>query len=149
MSDNEEQRRDIVAQGAKASTVIPLGPNAAVDLSFLPEAERNALLTDYARGALDVAKKAQDLHVEVGAFKNVLDNMARTAKDVTDSGNAGTLTYSKTGNMGRVEVKIGNTEEAKSGKLSSSQGGQTDWNPIYIFAAIVAVVIIAFLALHR
>jgi hypothetical protein len=56
-----------------------------------------------------------------------------------------TVTHTQTTKIGRTEIKMGNTEEAKSGRLTSSQTGDRNWTPYYIFAGIVAVVLIAFL----
>lgn len=38
---------------------------------------------------------------------------------------------------------MGNTDEARSGKLSKTQTGERDWNAYYIFAGIAALVLIA------
>jgi hypothetical protein len=38
---------------------------------------------------------------------------------------------------------MGNTDAAKTGKLTRSQTGERDWTPIYVIAGIVAVVVIA------
>ncbi len=145
MSDNDKQGRDVVPQGGKAPTVVTLGPHTTIDLSFLPEAERTALMTDYARGVIDVAKKAHELHLDVAVLKSTLEHLADATKEVAESGSAVTLTHSQTTKIGRTEIKMGNTDEARSGKLSSSQSGITDWNPYYIFAAIAAIVIIGFM----
>lgn len=149
MSNDDQQRRSVVPQGGKAPTVVTLGPLTNLDLSFLPDAERAALMTDYARGVLDVAKKAHELHVDVAVLKVTLDQLAQTTKEVSESGNAVTVTHAQTTKIGRTEIKMGNTEEARSGKLSSSQTGEKDWTPYYIFAAIAAVVLIGFVFAGR
>jgi hypothetical protein len=94
---------------------------------------------------IEIDKKARELQIETGVLKSALDTMARTAKDVSESGNAGTLTYTQSNKIGRIEAKIGNTEEAKSGKMTSSQAGVTNWTPYYIIGGLVAIVLIAFL----
>jgi hypothetical protein len=149
MSDDDLKGRNVVPQGGKPPSVVTLGPLTNLDLSFLPDAERSALMKDYARGVLDVAKKAHELHVDVGVLKSTLDQLATTTREVSESGNAVTITHTQTTKIGRTEVKMGNTEEAKSGKLSSSQTGEKDWTPYYIFAAIAAVVLIGFLFAGR
>jgi len=141
MSSNDGQSRNT---GHKPPSVVNVGAITTVDLGFLPEGERNALMSDYARGVLDVAKKAHELHLDVEVLKSTLGNLARTTKEVSESGNSVTITHSQTTKIGRTEVKMGNTDEAKSGKLTSSQSGITDWNPYYIFAAIAAIVLIGF-----
>lgn len=128
---------------------VPLGPATAIDLSFLPADQRAALLHDHARKMLDIGAKAQELHVDVGALRVTLDQLASTTREVSEAGNAVTIAHTQTTKVGRTEIKMGNTEEARSGKLSKSQTGERDWNPYYIFAAIAAVVLIAFLFAGR
>jgi hypothetical protein len=48
-----------------APTNIALATGQIIDLSFIPETQRNALMAEYMRGTLDVARKANDLHVDV------------------------------------------------------------------------------------
>jgi hypothetical protein len=99
----------------------------------------------YAKGVIDLAKEAHRLHVDVAVLKATLDQLAHTTKEVSESGNAVTITHSTSTKAGRTEIKMGNTEEAKTGKLSSSQTGVTDWTPYYIIGGLVALVLIAFL----
>jgi hypothetical protein len=145
MSNTDGQGRNVVPQSVKTPSTITLGPLPTLNLDFLPEAERSALMTDYAKGVIDVAKKAHELHVDVAVLKSTLDQLAQTTKDVSESGNAVTVTHTQSTKIGRTEIKMGNTEEAKSGRLTSSQTGDRNWTPYYIFAGIVAVVLIAFL----
>jgi hypothetical protein len=37
---------------------------------------------------------------------------------------------------------MGNTDNARAGKLSKSQAGEKDWTPAYVIAVIIAVVLI-------
>jgi hypothetical protein len=149
MSNGDGQGRNIVPQPGRTPSVVTLGPIPTIDLSFLPEAERSALMTDYAKGVIDVAKKAHELHVDIGVLKSTLDQLAQTTKDVSESGNAVTVTHTQTTKIGRTEIKMGNTEEARSGKLTSSQIGERNWTPYYIFAGIAALILIAFLFAGR
>jgi hypothetical protein len=145
MSNTDGQGRNVVPQSGKTPSTITLGPLPTLNLDFLPETEKSALMTDYAKGVIDVAKKAHELHVDVAVLKSTLDQLAQTTKDVSESGNAVTVTHTQSTKIGRTEIKMGNTEEAKSGRLTSSQTGDRNWTPYYIFAGIVAVVLIAFL----
>ena len=142
---NSDQGRNIVPQAGRTPSTVTLGALPTIDLSFLPEAERNALMTGYAQGVIDVAKKAHELHVDVGVLKSTLDQLAHTTREVSDGGNAVTVSHTQTTKIGRTEIKMGNTEEAKTGRMTSSQVGDRNWTPYYIFAGIVAVVLIAFL----
>jgi hypothetical protein len=141
--------RDIVSRPTTSPSVVPLGPVSSIDLGFLPETERNALLKDYAHKVLDVGAKAQELNVDVSVLKATLDQLAGTTHEVSERGNAITISHTQTTKAGRTEVKMGNTEEARSGKLSKTQTGERDWTPYYIFAGIAAVILIAFLFAGR
>lgn len=147
--DNGGGQKPPAALPSVVPTAVPLGPSTSIDLAWLPEAERRALLTDYVRGALDISKKAQDLHVDVGVLKSTLQTLADTTKDVAESGNAVTITHTQTTSVGRTEIMMGNTERAQSGKLSKSQTGDREWTPYYIIAAIVALVIIIGFLSHK
>lgn len=127
----------------QAPTSINLSPTTSMDLTWLPEEERKALLIDYTKGMLDISIKAQELHVDAAQLKKTLDDLSDTTRDVAESGNAVTISHSQTTKAGRTEVIMGNTDQAQSGKLSKSQTGEKDWTPIYIIAGIIAVVIIA------
>ncbi|TWI60489.1 hypothetical protein IQ16_07609 [Bradyrhizobium huanghuaihaiense] len=142
--------RDIVPrpQGG-APTTVPLGLTAAIDLSFLPEDQRNALLHDHARKMLDLGAKAQELGVDTNTLRLTLDQLAATTREVSESGNSVTISHTQTTKIGRTEIKMGNTEEAKSGRMTRSQTGDRDWNPYYIFAGIGALVLIALIFASR
>ncbi len=139
----------LATQPAKSPSIIPLGPTNSIDLSFLPEAQREALLADYAKGVLDVSKKANELHLDVAVLRTTLDNLSNTTREVSESGNAITISHTQTTKVGRTEIKMGNTDEAKSGKLTRSQSGERDWTPIYILAGLGAIVLIAFIFAAR
>jgi hypothetical protein len=144
MSNSDGQGRDLVSKPSTTVTVGSLG-SVPVDLSSLTDEERAALVKDYARGVIEIDKKARELHVDGNSLKYTLDTLSTTAKQVSESGNAVTMTHSQTTKIGRTEIKIGNTEEAKSGKMSSSQTGDRNWTPYYIIGGLVAIVLIAFL----
>jgi hypothetical protein len=142
--------RDMVPRPQGSSpTTVPLGPIAAIDLSFLPEAQRNALLHDHARKLLDLGAKAQELGVDTNTLRVTLDQLATTTREVSESGNSVTISHTQTTKIGRTEIKMGNTEEAKSGRMSRSQTGERDWNPYYIFVGIGALVLIALIFASR
>lgn len=128
--------------GASVPTKIDLTPGASMDISWLSEGEREALLTDYTKGILNISRKAQELHVDSAALKKTLDDLSVTTKEVSESGNAVTISHTQTTSVGRTEVIMGNTQQAQSGKLSKSQTGEKDWTPYYIFGGILALIII-------
>jgi hypothetical protein len=124
-------------------TSIALATGQTVDLSFIPEPQRNALMAEYMRGTIDIARKANELHVDVVTLRNTLGALAETTRQVSQDGNAVTVTHTQTTAVGRTEIIMGNTDEASRGKLTRTQTGtDTNWTPYYIFAAIAAVVLI-------
>jgi hypothetical protein len=131
----------------KNSSIVPteihFGQNTSMDISWLSEDERKALMLDRAKGLIDIEKKANELHVDANILKRTLDDLADTTRTVTDAGNAVTVTHSQTTKIGRTEVIMGNTAEAQRGKMSKSQTGEKDWTPYYFFAGILAIVLIA------
>lgn len=141
---NDSTKGEVLKVGdVSVPTKIDLTPGTSMDISFLPEDERKELLTDYAKGILDISRKAQELHVDSRALKKTLDDLSVTTKEVSESGSAVTISHTQTTSVGRTEVMMGNTEQAQRGKLSKSQTGEKDWMPYYIFGGILAVIIIA------
>ena len=143
MSEEQKPVSAVDTPKAQVPTSIPLSPTTAMDLSWLPEDKREALLVEYAKGMMDVSKKAQELHVDVSTLKNTLDQLASTTREVSEDGNAVTVTHTQTTSIGRTEIIMGNTTEAQSGQLTSSQTGQRDMTPIYVIGGLIAAVLIA------
>jgi hypothetical protein len=54
-----------------------------MDLSWLPEEERKVLLTEYTCGILDISRKAQELHVDVGTLQNTFQTLAQTTREMS------------------------------------------------------------------
>jgi hypothetical protein len=148
MSDPRDPHATPAPSGAPTS--IALATGQTVDLSFIPEAQRNALMADYMQGTLDIAKKANELHVDVVTLRNTLGTLADTTRQVSQDGNSVTVTHTQTTAVGRTEIIMGNTETAGRGKLTRTQtGSETNWTPYYIFAAIAAVVLIVIAIVSR
>ncbi len=78
MTDDDRSRSVTPASASAVPTTINLGSTTQLDLAWMPEDERRALLTDYAKGAIDIAGRAQALGVEVSVLRNTLDTMAST-----------------------------------------------------------------------
>ena len=141
--DAEERGKDLETAKATIPTSVPLGPKTTMDLSWLPEEERKHLLTEYTRGMLDIGRRAQELHVDAGALQATLHTMAGTTKEVAEEGNAVTISHTQTSAVGRTEIIMGNTDQAKTGKLTKSQTGERDWTPYYVIGGLIALVLIA------
>ena len=114
-----------------------------MDLSWMPEEQRRALMTDYAKGVLDVARKANEIGVEVATLRNTLGTLADNTKQMSQDGLSVTATHVHNSQFGRTEVIVGNTETAGKGKLTKSQTGERDWTPFYVIGGLIAVVLIA------
>lgn len=141
MSENGSSKANLPT--TSTPTQIALTPSASMDLSWMSEEDRRAILRDYTSGMLNIAKKAQELNVDVGGLKNTLDTLAKTTREVTADGNNITATHTTKTTAGTTTIVMGNTDEAKRGQISSDQMGLKNWTPIYILAGIGAVVIIA------
>lgn len=139
---DEEQGGLPAERKSSVPTSVPLSPSAALDLSYLPEAQRVQLLTEYNRGMLDLSKKAQELHIDVAALRTSLDTLSHTVKETSREGNSITASHTVTSSAGRTEVIMGNTERAATGKLSASQTGEFNWTPVYVIMGIIAAVLI-------
>jgi hypothetical protein len=124
-------------------TSIALATGQTVDLSFIPDAQRTALMAEYMRGTIDIARKANELHVDVVTLRNTLGALAETTRQVSQDGNAVTVTHTQSTAVGRTEIIMGNTDTASKAKMTRTQTGiETNWTPYYVFAAIAAVVLI-------
>jgi hypothetical protein len=144
MSTGKPVMSDQRDSATPAPTSLALATGQVVDLSFIPETQRNALMAEYMRGTLDVARKANELHVDVMTLRNTLGTLADTTRQVSQDGNSVTVTHTQSTILGRTEIIMGNTAEAGKGKLTKSQtGAETNWTPYYIFAVIAAVVLMA------
>jgi hypothetical protein len=124
-----------------ADKKIVLGKSDVLDLSGLSDHQINELKMSYAKGILDVQKKAAELNVEVGALNATLNSFNEQTASATKSGTHATISHSQTTSLGRTEVMIGNTEKAAAGKLSRSAAGEKD-RTLMIFGIIAVVVII-------
>ena len=137
------------AHAPMVPTTLQLGPTTQVDLSWMPEDERRALVTEYTKGILDVTRRANNLGVEVSVLRNTLGALAETANKMSLAGDAVTITHVQTTQVGRTEVMMGNTEAATKGKLTRSQTGEFNWAPVYVIVGTIALVVIVSIMMHR
>jgi len=143
--EREEDEQDIQPIDEFVTTapaIIPLSPSTELDLSSLPESQRNALVRQFAEGQIEVAKKAAELQVDVKSLEHWLGAMSDQTQEMTKSGTDVTIAQTQESSMGRTEILIGNTERAKSGKFSKTQTGEKDWTPYYILGGLIAVTLI-------
>lgn len=139
-----EERKDLTTgSGAKPPSTITLGKSASLDLSHLPEEVQVELQAEYAKGMIDLNKKAQELNIDEAALRNTLDDLNETTKQATDANASITVSHTQSSSIGRTEIIMGNTDQARKGKLTKSQTGETNWTPIYVVIGIIALLILA------
>jgi hypothetical protein len=129
----------------------PLNPGAGIiDLGTLSQQQRDQLVMEYMRGTLDMNKKAAEMHVDVTAFKNMLDVMATKTKELAaQEGTSVTMQHTQESSVGRTEVIIGNTEQAAKGRLTRSMTGERNLTLVYFAVGVVAVLILVALFLRH
>jgi hypothetical protein len=143
MADNGSQSPETAEGSAGESTIpakIKLGSISEIDTSGLSKLQQQQLQMKHAEGIVELNKKAQELHIEVGAMNATLNTMANTVEQVSKSGDAVTITHTQKNALGQTEVVMGNTEAAAKGKISRAQRGEPDRTLWYV--AIIAVVIV-------
>ena len=147
-----DETRDVQAEGSNEEkaivsapsqvTPVLLGGSVDLDLSALPEEQRVALQVEYARGMIEINKRAQELGVDVMALDRALQSMVETTQAVSANNDAVTITNTQDNSIGRTEIIMGNTEHAMKGKLTKSQTGERDLNPYLIGFGILGATII-------
>jgi hypothetical protein len=129
----------------------PLNPSSnVIDLGSLSQPQQDQLLMEYMRGSLDIQKKATEMHVDVAAFKNMLDVMAHKTKELAEQeGTSVTMQHTQESSVGRTEVIMGNTAQAASGRLTRTMAGERNMTWLYFVGAVVAVLILVALFLRH
>ena len=83
------------------------------------------------------------MHVDVNAFKNMLDVMANKTKELAQQeGTSVTMQHTQESSVGRTEVIIGNTEQAARGRLTRTMAGERNLTWLYVVVGVVAVLIL-------
>jgi hypothetical protein len=150
MPDNDRDTRNVVpAPPSSVPTSIPLVPTTHIDLGWMPEDQRRALLTEYTRNTLNLSAKAVELGIEVNDLRAKLDSLANATQALSDKGNAVTATLVHNSTAGRIEVNMGNTLTAWKGRMSRSQTGEFNWIPVYIIGGVIAVIIVISMFVHH
>lgn len=142
MSLEKSENRSLEKSVDPGPPIIDLGSLGKINLSELPENERNALIAEHSKNMMGIHKKGHDLKLDSDGLKKTLDGMTDTAKSAKENDTSATISHTQTSELGRTEVMIGNTNKANEGKFSNSQTGEKDLTPFYICGGIVAIVII-------
>jgi hypothetical protein len=131
----------------------PLNPasNRFMDmLGTLSPEQQKALVAEYVRGTLDIGKKASQMHVDVTAFKNMLDVMASKTRELSEQeGTSVTMQHTQETSVGRTEVIMGNTAQAASGKLTRTMAGERNLTWLYFVGGAIVVLILVSMFLRH
>ena len=72
---NEKENESIEKSSNRVPAKLDLDPTNSLDLSLLSSNERQTLLKDYAKGMMNINKKAQELHIDPVILKKTLDEL--------------------------------------------------------------------------
>ena len=136
------KEENLPAVSARSQDVLALGNRGQLDLSSLPEAERNELKMAFAKGQIELQQKMQELGIDNQALEERIGDMTNLVAKASSAGASATVTGAYDDKMGRTEVIMGNTETAAKGKLDRSQKGERDQTLVYIVIAAIVIVII-------
>jgi len=125
---------------------IKLTPNDLIDITGLTEEQVAELRQQHASGLIDIHKKATELSVDVNALTNALHTFTDQTAKATAVDAHTTITHTQTSSLGRTEVVIGNTDRAKSGKVSRSAAGESNRSLMIVGIIAVVAIIIALIA---
>ena len=142
-NEGEETTKNVAVRVDHTPTAVNFGPTATIDLAGIPEEERSKMLADYNSKILDVSATAHRMKVDSDALRATLNSLSNTTNEAAQDGNSVTITHTNETSLGRTEIIMGNTDQAKTGKLTKSQTGERDLTPYYIGGGLLAMVLIA------
>ncbi len=122
----------------------PLNPGGhMLDLGSLTQEQQNILLMEYTRGTLDVSKQAAQMHIDVTAFKNMLDVMANKTREIaSQEGTSVQMQHTQESSVGKTEIIMGNTAQAASGRLTRTMAGDRNMTLVYVIVGIVTLLVL-------
>ncbi len=127
----------------QSNNEIRIGGTDVINLTGLSDSQINELKVMHAKGLIDIGKKAAELQVDVSALDKTLASFNDQTAKATEKDTHATVTHTQTSALGRTEIVMGNTDKARSGKLSRSARGESD-NTLMIFGIIaVAAIVVA------
>lgn len=122
-------------------TAIQLSDNSKLVLAGLPVEQRTALIMKYGEKVIELAVRQRAKAHDVQVLGLTMDELARTCREVADSGSHVTIEHTENTDHGRTIITLGNTSAAGRGPSRSLTGGR-DYTLVWI-----AVALIAFLAI--
>jgi hypothetical protein len=119
-------------------------------MATLSKDQQNQLMVEYMRGTLDISKKAAAMHVDVSAFKNMLDVMATKTRELSEQeGTSVTMQHTQESSVGKTEVIMGNTEQAAKGRLTRTMAGERPMALLYLVGGAIVVLILVSMFLRH
>lgn len=155
---SQEDRRDIVRQSTPTPPVvrgqpgrtIQLGTQDTLDITNLAQREQDALEMEAHRRAIERDDRGQRLKQDLAVTAAQISTYTKAVSDTAGEDGAVTITNTKDDSLGRTEMIFGNTDAARSGRLTRSQQGFGDNAKLWIgLAVLVSVVIVIIAALNR
>jgi K+-transporting ATPase c subunit len=124
--------------------VLNLGMISSLSLEDLNPDEKAAIRKEQAHAMIAAQEKMANVAVGVKALDASLSSLAANVSNMTADGISATVTNTREDALGRTEVIIGNTDTARSGKLSRTQRGLKDNTAVWMVFALATLAIIAF-----
>ena len=131
-------------------TAIQLSDNSKLVLAGLPAEQRAALIMKYGEKVIELAVRQRAKDHDVHVLGMTMDELARTCREVADSGSYVTMEHTETTDHGRTVVTLGNTPAAGRGP-SRRLTGERDYTLVWIAVGLIVVlaVIIAIVKLAK
>lgn len=117
-----------------------------LDLTGLSDQQVQALKIKHAELAIKSQDKGRQMGLDAQAIAATLNVFSQNAGDMSEKGLNVTMTNTRDDSMGRTEIIVGNTDAAKSGKLTRSQQGLPDGTLIWMAFALAFLVIAGIIA---
>lgn len=121
------------------------GDRNVLDLSGLSDQQVDVLRQKHAELAIDTAYRAKKIGTDVNSLAATLKTISEQTEIMSDKGMNVTVTNTRDDNLGRTEIIVGNSEAAKTGKLTRSQKGMNDSPVLWMGFALVVLLIFAIL----
>lgn len=119
--------------------LISLAPEAGeIDISGLSDEAREELKKYAARKQIDLAASMKETQIDLHATSAAVGNMADATRRMSESGDNVTIRQSIENSVGKTEILMGNTEEAKRGDVDK---GNKTW--MYAVGGVVILLIVA------
>lgn len=127
--------------------VLNVGLVNNLSLEDLNADEKAAIRKEQAHAMIAAQEKMANVAVGVKALDASLSSLASNVSNMTADGISATVTNTREDALGRTEVIIGNTDTARSGKLSRTQRGLKDNTAVWMVFVLAALAIVGFVVI--